>query len=358
MHQRLLTWLLFVAFFATVSVRAQAPNVNGPGQFNLPGKILVAKVSGKAFKTVAGQQTDLVPDMEIEQNAKVTTGKDGSAVLSFSNGATTRLGADTELTVEEFLQDPFSGTIKVSQLDKEPSPSRTKLSLSHGELVGDVKTLRESQGSKFIVQTPVGAAGVRGTVFRIVFIPGANGQAFFQLTTASGRVEYTAPGQTPGGGTTNGTVTTTTATASGTAAVNVPQGQEIEILVNVTTNAQGQMEITALPPPPSTTTSVTPANLTQITSVAVEIATAVQNAVYTAPTPPSGTGGTGGGGTSGSGTTTGSINGSTTTTQTSGGTTTTTTTTTNNLQTKNATGTVTTTQSQTSIPAGQLSSQP
>jgi hypothetical protein len=359
MHQRFLPWLLVCAFFTAMSLRAQAQS--GPGVFDPQknaGQILVAKLSGKVTKTLRGVSTDVKFEEVIEQSAKINTGPDGSVILSFSNGATTRLGADSELVIDEFLQDPFSdlGSVKIKELDKEPSPSRTKISLNRGELVGDVKQLRHDQNSSFTVQTPVGAAGIRGTVFRIVFRPGANGQAFFQLTTASGRVDYTQPGQ---GGTTPGV---TSVTASGTAGVQVPQGQEIEILVNVTTNAQGQMVVTALPPAPSTTNSVNPTTLTQVTSVAVEIAAAVQNAVYTSQTSSSGS-------TTGSGTTTGTISGNSSTTtnnnqsgsggqgnqgqgqggQGQGGTTTTTTTTT--TQTENASVTTVVTKT---IPTSQL----
>lgn len=383
MHHRLLPWLLFVAFFGAISLRAQTPTRGVFDPNNNSGKILVAKVSGKATKKVNGVVTDLAVNMYVEQSATVNTGAgDSSVILLFSNGATTKLGADTELVIDEFLQDPFAdlGTVKVKELEKEPSPSRTKISLNHGELVGDVKALLYDRGSEFTVQTPVGAAGIRGTVFRIVFRPGTNGQAFFQLTTASGRVDYTQPGQ---GGANNAnanaqtTTTTTTATASGTAAVQVPQGQEIEILVNVTTNAQGQTIVTALPPPPSTTNNVAATTLQQVTTAAVEIAAAVQNAVFTSQAPAS----PGAAGTTGGGTTTGSVTGDTSTSTTSqsgsgsqqgnqgtgtgsqgqnngqGGTSTTTTST---FQTDNAQGTVnvTTTQAQKSIPSGQITSQP
>ena len=364
MHQRFLPWLLLAAFFAAVSLHAQAPNKGVFNPQNNAGKIMVAKVSGKATKTINGVVTDLVVNMYVEQSATVNTGAgDSSVILLFSNGATTKLGADTELVIDEFLQDPFAnlGTIKVKELEKEPSPSRTKISLKHGELVGDVKALLYDRGSEFTVQTPVGAAGIRGTVFRIVFRPGTNGQAFFQLTTASGRVDYTQPGQ-GGANNANANAQTTTATASGTAAMQVPQGQEIEILVDITTDAQGQMVVTTLPPPPSTTTNVTASTLQQVTTAAVEIATAVQNAVFTSQTSTTRGGGTGGGGT-----TTGSITGDTSTSTNSqtgsggqgqnqgqG------TTTTSNFQTQNAEGTVTvtTTQAQKSIPAGQITSQP
>ena len=76
-------------------------------------------------------------------------------------------------------------------MKQEPGTSTTKLNLSKGELVGKVVHLNVDKGSEFTVQTPVGAAGIRGTTFRIIFRPGPDGKAFFSVTTADGRVVFT-----------------------------------------------------------------------------------------------------------------------------------------------------------------------
>jgi hypothetical protein len=55
-------------------------------------------------------------------------------------------------------------------------------------MVGEVKKLNTTGGSAYSVKTPVGAAGIRGTVYRIVFKPSANGKAFFTISTADGVV--------------------------------------------------------------------------------------------------------------------------------------------------------------------------
>src|SRR5690606_6455820 len=80
--------------------------------------------------------------------------------------------------------------LRPAEMTEEPSVSRTKLNLTRGELVGNVKTLRKEQGSSFTVQTPAGAAGIRGTTFRIVFRPDGTGRAFFTLTTLEGEVGF------------------------------------------------------------------------------------------------------------------------------------------------------------------------
>ncbi len=327
MHFRFLSWLLIGALAGVMSALAQTPAAPAGAPTVVGGAelILVAKKSGRVEMTVGGVVTALENGAKVPQKAKVNTYNDGSVVLVFSNGATTQLGSDSELVIEEFLQDPFGSDIKVAEISDEPSQSRTKLALNKGELVGNVKKLKYDKGSSFIVQTPVGAAGIRGTTFRIVFRPGGTGQAFFTLSTASGNVSFEAlpPGGSPGGGTppaggqgqgqgqgnTPQPNATPEPTATGTGTVtgiSVPQGQEIAITVSVTTNAQGQMVVTVIPPPPSATSNVNAATLAAVTSAAAEIAVAVQQTVFTpAPASSSGTG-TGGSGTSGTTGSTGS----------------------------------------------------
>lgn len=308
MHQRFLSWLLIGVCFVAFGLRAEAQGALK----GTKGKILVARVGGTAAvtKTVGTQTTRLAKEMEVEESAKVVTGADSFVVLAFSNGATTRLGPDSELVIAEFLQDPFPDEVKPSAMTEEPSPSRTKLLLNKGELVGDVKTLKRKTDG-FTVQTPVGAAGVRGTVFRIVFRPAANGQSTFQLTTTSGLVEYT--GQQ-----------TSNITAQGTANVNVEAGMTVD--VDVTINAQGQTIITVLPP-----TQTNGPTSAAASAAASEIAAAVATTVFLPPVggaPPAGSIGSG--------------------------------TVVTNFTTQNTTGTIQATDvpPQNAIPAGQLQSQP
>ena len=322
MQIRILSWLFLGVLAAVLPLRAQTPAAASVADAPMPpGLVLVAKVTGEVMMTVNGSApVQLKVDDKIEQSAKINTGAKGSVVLVFSNGATTQIAHDSELVLEEFLQDPFASTVKVSDMTDEPSTSRTKLTLKRGELVGNVKKLNHTRGSKFIVDTPVGAAGIRGTTFKITFRPTGTGQAFsFQLSTVEGNVGFTQPGvggnagggnaggggNNQGGGANTGNQNnggTPTATATGTVTgvtggVAVPQGQEITITVSVTTNAQGQQVITmpastALP----TTVAIPQAVVTQVTQAAQEIAVAVQQAVFTssAPPPSSGSGGTGG----------------------------------------------------------------
>jgi hypothetical protein len=157
-----------------------------------PGYIVLKRVVGEVF--VAQKATSVreqaANDRRIEQGTIVTTAAESSVILVFSNGATVNLGARSELDIEEFLQDPFAENQTVAELTEEPSVSRTKLRLSRGELVGQVKKLKKEAGSSFVVETPAGAAGIRGTTFRIAFQTDQAGGAVFSVTTLEGEVGF------------------------------------------------------------------------------------------------------------------------------------------------------------------------
>jgi len=167
---------------SSIAAHAQANRIQG--------RIVAAQVSGTvtALNRADNTSTALAAGVEIKQNYVVTTGANSSAVLVFSNGASLRVAEDTVLSIDEFLQEPFSGENVVAESKAEPSTSTTKLNVLRGELVANVKKLNRDKGSKFEVFTPVGAAGVRGTVFRIVVRADANGQVTFSLATSEGEV--------------------------------------------------------------------------------------------------------------------------------------------------------------------------
>src|SRR5690606_22509652 len=51
------------------------------------------------------------------------------------------------------------------QLEADPSVSQNRLELNYGTVTGHVKKLRP--GSDFMVNTPIGTAAIRGTVFSV-----------------------------------------------------------------------------------------------------------------------------------------------------------------------------------------------
>jgi hypothetical protein len=156
------------------------------------GRIVAARVQGRveAVSKTDGQRRVLHGGDSVTEQTEIVTSAGSNVILVFSNGATVNVAADSTLDIERFDQDPFSTEQRVSTMKQEPGTSTTRLSLTKGELVGKVVHLNVDGGSEFTVKTPIGAAGIRGTTFRVIFRPGPNGSAFFSVATADGRVVY------------------------------------------------------------------------------------------------------------------------------------------------------------------------
>ena len=260
MQKTLLMWVFLLGLCAVTTSSAWA-------QATQAGEIKFARVTGDVTYKAKGSTVAVAArdNASITQGNTVTTGKGGSVVLVFSNGATINLKEDTVIDIEQYLQDPFAADIKPAELTDEPTVSNTKLNLTRGELVGDVKHLKRDKGSSFSVQTPVGAAGIRGTTFRIVYRPSGNGTAFFSLTTSTGNVELAT-----------GTVTLPVGPKSnGDAAKEVV----IEVKVNDVT---GVVTVTT-PTAQVVVVDAPTASIVAVTKAAVEVAQAVANVVFTPP---------------------------------------------------------------------------
>jgi len=216
MQKSLLSWLFVFSLFVATIVDASA-------QAMAPGEIKLARVRGTTvtYKNKATQQTVAAQNNAvISQGYVINTGADGSVVLVFSNGATINLKEGSELDIEAYLQAPLTAVFNPATATEEPTASVTTLNLTRGELIGNVKKLNKPKGSSFDVKTPVGAAGIRGTTFRIVYRPTGTGTASFSITISEGSVELVT-----------GTVTVpVAATANG-------QAQEVvfDLQVNVVT---------------------------------------------------------------------------------------------------------------------------
>ena len=177
-----------IAMSLTLSVRGQnapAPQTAAPAV----GQIKAVRVIGDVKVMHADKTTVAIKDNDsVTQGDSIITAKESSVVLVFSNGSTVNLAQDSQLAIDQFLQDPFGQQIKVAELTAEPTTSHTKLNLTYGELVGNVKKLKGD--SSFLVQTPVGAAGIRGTTFMLTYRPSGTGQAFFSLSTSTGEMIF------------------------------------------------------------------------------------------------------------------------------------------------------------------------
>ncbi len=229
-------WGLLFALAVSGLSRGVAQIGSGVPSSMVVGVIKAANVRGDVRKISLSDRSESAlqnGDTLQQDHAVVTKGAASSAVLVFANGATVRIGGDSRLEIKEFMMDPLQADVaSVAALTNEPTTSRTQLRLEFGEMVGNVKTLNRAAGSSFSVGTPAGAAGIRGTTFRIVYRPTGNGQAFnFQLSTAEGVVLYEGVAQI------------------GPSTANVPAGQEIIVIAQVdpTTNTL----VVGAPTPPA-----------------------------------------------------------------------------------------------------------
>jgi hypothetical protein len=212
----LLCALTFLAWSPTF---AQTATGSAPASM-VVGAIKAANVRGDVKKVNLKDKSEVAlrnGDTLIQDHAIVSGAGDSSVILVFANGSTVRVGHSSRLEIREFMMDPLQADISnVAALTSEPTVSRTDLRLEFGEMVGNVKTLNRAAGSTFSVSTPAGAAGIRGTMFRIVYRPPGNGQAFnYQLSTSEGVVVFQGTAQI------------------GTAGVQVPVGQEIVVIAQV-----------------------------------------------------------------------------------------------------------------------------
>lgn len=224
---------LLLAVFAWTLASQPALGAAAPASM-VVGVIKASNVRGDVRKVNLADQSEVAlrnGDTLSQHNAIVTGQGESSVVLVFANGSTVRVGHGSRLEIREFLMDPLAEDIpSVAALAREPTKSRTDLRLEFGEMVGNVKTLNHADGSTFSVSTPAGAAGIRGTTFRIVYRPTGNGQAFnFQLSTSEGVVVYQ--------GTTN----------FGQTEIPVPVGREVALTAQVDPNTRTVVAVSFAP---------------------------------------------------------------------------------------------------------------
>lgn len=235
------------------------------------GAIKAVRLSGTVTKIAHGATATepLTEGAPLIETDTVVTGADSGVVLVFANGASIKLGANSRLAIEEFKMDPLADDIAVAKLESEPNVSKTRLNLAYGEMVGNVKKLNKLAGSEFDIKTPVGAAGIRGTTFRIVMRFEASGQVTFTLSTSEGTVAFTGTVQLAGSGTTS---------QEGTAEeVAVADGQEVTAVATVdpVTNQVTTVQV-------SSTQTISPAAAEAInTAVTQAIQQAQQSTTFT-----------------------------------------------------------------------------
>lgn len=188
--------LLLVWVVPAVAVENQASGKVS----RVPGRVIVAKVVGTVRATGPGGQTrELKAKDEIGEKHTVVSEPASSAVLIFSNGSTVFVKPETTFEIERFLQDPFAEAYNVTTATEEPTTSVTSLKIQQGSLTCKVKKLNTGAAnpSSFTVNTPVGAAGIRGTIIDVEYRPGQGGIASYSLVVTEGAAQFTPQGGGP-----------------------------------------------------------------------------------------------------------------------------------------------------------------
>jgi hypothetical protein len=174
---RLIIGGLTAALFA---VAAQAADL-------APGAISVGIAKGDVTYKIAGTTTYLAAPTgtAIPQGATIKTGAASTATIVFATGSVATIRPSTEVEISKFEQEAFSGPVSKKG---EPSVSNIELKLIEGEVISNVAKLKK--GSQYVVNSPIGAAGVRGTIFSIK-IDRATGAA--RITVLEGGVNLRTP---------------------------------------------------------------------------------------------------------------------------------------------------------------------
>ena len=180
---------------------------------DLAGKVEIVEMEGA--KPKPAEKGARVP-----VGATFLVGPNSRLDLALSNGALFQLGENSKFTIGEFEQEAYEfvftngaairpreikdfgadeailQTMDASEeawnkLGSEPTTSKGKFILSEGTMIGQSKKLKP--GSTMEIVTPIGTAGIRGTVWRLTVKPvGSPGATRFQgtLDVAEGRVDF------------------------------------------------------------------------------------------------------------------------------------------------------------------------
>jgi len=138
------------------------------------GAIIIASATGKVTVIPAprysGSQEvkpvarDVIVGEPLPHGSTIITGANSEADLLLTTGSLAKVGPNSKLVLSAFWQKDFRASAKkVTDLKEETSPGRVALKLETGDLVVEVKKLNRE--SSFVVESPVGVAGIRGTQF-------------------------------------------------------------------------------------------------------------------------------------------------------------------------------------------------
>ena len=137
--------------------------------------IILASVEGEVSSLSIKDDFKLTLDAsfvgkKIDPDTVLFTGKTGSASLLFSNGVLITVKPGSRFFLKKFSQKSFKdeNNLNPSELEEEPSNSELLAHLDFGNLI--VKAPKLKKGSSMLVTSPLGTAGIRGTMFQLVAV--------------------------------------------------------------------------------------------------------------------------------------------------------------------------------------------
>ena len=129
---------------------------------------------------------------KISAKTILTTGKTGKVSLLFSNGTliTIKPGSRFYLRKYKQLEAVVEDLAPPGKLEEEPTKSELSAHLDFGDLI--VKAPKLKKGSSMNLSSPIGTAGIRGTMFQFMAVRNpVTGDIMGGINLVSGDIEFT-----------------------------------------------------------------------------------------------------------------------------------------------------------------------
>jgi hypothetical protein len=167
---------------------------------NLAGKVEIIETEGAKPTCLVGpgSRLDLALSngalFQLRENSKFTIGEFEQEAYEFvfTNGVAIRPHELKDFGTDEVVLQTMDASEEAwNKLGSEPTTSEGKFVLSEGTMIGQAKKL--NPGSHMDIETPIGAAGIRGTVWMLTVkrVQSARGKSYqVKLYVAEGRVDF------------------------------------------------------------------------------------------------------------------------------------------------------------------------
>lgn len=213
---------LVLSLVCSLPAISQDPDKVENGSDKKEGVTVIVDLAGKVeiIETEGSKPKPALKGARVPVGATCLVGPGSRLDLALSNGALFQLRENSKFTIGEFEQEAYEfvftngaairprelkdfgadeavlQTMDASEeawnkLGSEPTTSKGKFILSEGTMIGQAKKLKP--GSRMDIVTPVGTAGIRGTVwmFTVTPVQGSGGTSFQgKLEVAEGQVDF------------------------------------------------------------------------------------------------------------------------------------------------------------------------